>query len=159
MNKLLHMDSCFDDIYNRNVDTVYRVCYMYMKNKYDTEDMVQTTFLKFLKSNPLFENRNHEKAWFIVTASNTCKNHFFSWHFKNIENKEIEIADKQNNDEVLEAVQSLSNKYKTVIYLYYYEGYNTAEISKLLNINESTIRTHLLKGRRYLQKILGSEGL
>ena len=32
--------------YNRQVDTVYRVCYSFMKNKADTEDMVQETFLR-----------------------------------------------------------------------------------------------------------------
>ncbi|NLM60949.1 MAG: helix-turn-helix domain-containing protein, partial [Clostridiales bacterium] len=42
-------------------------------------------------------------------------------------------------------------KYKTAIYLYYYEGYTTAEIAKILNKNQSTIRGYLLKGRELLK--------
>ena len=33
------------EIYNRQVDTVYRICFSFMKNTQDTEDMVQETFL------------------------------------------------------------------------------------------------------------------
>ena len=35
-------------IYNRQVDTVYRICFSFMKNTADTEDMVQETFLRLL---------------------------------------------------------------------------------------------------------------
>jgi len=62
-----------EDIYNRHVDTVYRVCFMFMKNKQETEDAVQTTFLKLMNSNIAFKDEAHEKAWLIVTASNVCK--------------------------------------------------------------------------------------
>ena len=63
----------FIEIYSRQVDTVYRVCYSFMKNKADTEDLVQETFLKLLSTKKEFENERHERAWLIVTASNACK--------------------------------------------------------------------------------------
>ena len=37
------------EIYDRQVDTIYRVCRMYMKNHQDTADMVHNTFLSLLK--------------------------------------------------------------------------------------------------------------
>ena len=40
----------FLNIYSRQADTVYRVCYSFMKNRSDTEDMVQETFLRLLAS-------------------------------------------------------------------------------------------------------------
>lgn len=49
---------------------------MYMKNKYDTEDMVQSTFVKLMNSKKEFTNTEHEKAWLIRTAINTCKDHY-----------------------------------------------------------------------------------
>ena len=62
------------EIYNRQVETVYRICYSFMKNNTsDTEDMVQETFLRLIRSGALFETEEHEKAWLIVTASNLCK--------------------------------------------------------------------------------------
>ena len=60
-------------IYNRNVDAVYRVCYSFMKNRADAEDLTQETFLKLLAEERSFENDRHEKAWLIVTASNLCR--------------------------------------------------------------------------------------
>lgn len=61
------------EIYSRNLDTVYRVCWLYMKNKSDTEDAVSDTFVKLMRSDMKFKNREHEKAWLIVTAENVCK--------------------------------------------------------------------------------------
>ena len=43
---LQRTDREITELYQRHVDTVYRVCYSYMKNRADTEDMVQDTFIK-----------------------------------------------------------------------------------------------------------------
>ena len=70
-------------IYDRQVDTVYRVCYAFMKNKAEAEDMTQETFLRLMTCDQVFENRRHEKAWLIVTASNLCKDSLKKWWRKN----------------------------------------------------------------------------
>lgn len=150
-------NSDFENIYNRNVETVYRICFVYMKNKTDAEDMTQNTFIKYLRYNPNFESLEHEKAWFIVTSTNICKNHFKSWWNKNITlDDEFEVKTNDKKDETLELVLNLPTKYKQVIYMHYYEGYSTVEIAKLLDMNESTIRTYLLKGRKILKDKIGS---
>ena len=46
MASSLRADEEFVEIYNRHVDTVYRVCFSFMKNAADTEDMMQEIFLK-----------------------------------------------------------------------------------------------------------------
>ncbi len=61
------------EIFNRQVDTVYRICFSFVKNAADTEDMVQETFLRLLSRKVIFQSEEHEKAWLIVTASNLCK--------------------------------------------------------------------------------------
>ncbi len=153
----MNLHSEFDIIYDRNVDLVYRICFIYMKNKVDSEDMTQNTFMKYLRYKPKFENVKHEKAWFIVTATNICKNHFKSWWNKNTNLKdELEVAITDKDNEIIETITSLPKKYKQVIYMFYYEGYKTKEISTILNINESTIRSHLQKGRNMLKEKLGS---
>ena len=73
MASLLRTDEEIMDIYNRQVDTVYRVCFSFMKTRTDTEDMVQETFLRLMSSGTEFQSEKHEKAWLIVTASNLCK--------------------------------------------------------------------------------------
>lgn len=62
-----------------------------------------------------------------------------------------------SHDNIWQQVLSLPNKYKMVIYLYYYEGYSTDEISELLKIKSSTIRTRLCRARKRLKIILEEE--
>ncbi|MEG2322229.1 MAG: sigma-70 family RNA polymerase sigma factor [Bacilli bacterium] len=157
VSSLERTDKEFISIYNRHINTVYRVCFMYLKNKHDTEDACQTTFTKLLKYCGNFESVEHEKAWLIVTATNTCKNYFKTWYWRNtIITDEFEVTSKEEQN-ILEDVLKLPFKYKKIIYLYYYEGYSTVEIAKLLNTCESTIRSQLHYGRQLLKAILGGD--
>ncbi len=157
MNLVKSWDNKFESVYERNVDSVYKISYMYVKNKSDAEDLVQNTFMKYLKSNPEFSNLSHEKAWFIVTTSNTAKNHFKTWWNRNaVITYEHEKGVVDSTNETLEYVLNLPNKYKEIVYMFYYEGYTTKEISSMINKNESTIRTDLSKARNLLKQKMGS---
>ena len=107
----------FIETYNRHVDMVYRVCYSFMKNQTDTEDMVQETFLRLLSNQKKFADERHEKAWLIVTASNLCKDTLKKWWRTN-ENIEDypDLPQKTNGSSaVMEAILSLSDDYKTAV--------------------------------------------
>ena len=56
--------------------------------------------------------------------------------------------------EVLDAVMALPVKYKEVVWLHYYEGYQTAQIAQLLGMKESTVRSNLARGREKLKVVL-----
>ena len=58
-------------------------------------------------------------------------------------------------DSVLEAILQLPEDYKDAVYLYYYEGYSTAEIAKLSRCPESTVRSRLMRAKKKLQVLLG----
>ena len=64
----------------------------------------------------------------------------------------IPDTEEPANNDVYMAILDLPDKYKTVIYLYYYEGYKTHEIAEILHKPSSTIRNHLTEARRYLKK-------
>ena len=149
----------FKEIYDRNVDAVYKVSFSYMKNKHDAEDVVQDTFVQLIRKNPQFENEKHERAWLIVIASNLCKNSLKSWKRKNedIEDYESELIEENKQDDTLQIVLNLPEKYKTVIYLYYYEGYSSIEIAKAMDKKESTVRSLLKRGRDILKIQIGGE--
>lgn len=154
---LLRTDEEFIQIYDKYLDTVYRVCFMYLKNKSDTEDAVQSTFIKYLEYKGEFKNENHLKGWLIITASNYCKNHLSHWFRKVININKIEespIYDFEDRNYILDKILSLPQKYKLVIYMYYYEGYSIKEISEKTNINESTVRSHLHRGRNLLKNFI-----
>lgn len=140
MDSSLRTDEEIEEIYNRHVDTVYRVCYSFMKNASDAEDMVQETFLKLIAENKQFQSESHEKAWLIVTASNTCKDLLKSWRRKveNIDNHpSLAHTEPFLEEDMLSVILSLPIKYKEVVYLYYYEGYRTPEIAKMLHCTVS----------------------
>ena len=112
-----------------------------------------------MNSNVSFKDEAHEKAWLIVTASNICKNNLKHWFRSKRSDYDDYLNHLRHIDsydfEVLEEVLSLPTKYKTVIYLYYYEGYSSVEISRTLGVKESTIRSWLYRGRKLLKKSLG----
>jgi len=155
MDSSLYLDGEIAEIYHRQFPTVYRVCLSFMKNAEDAEDMVQETFLKLISCEKQFESEKHERAWLIVTASNTCKNELRRWK-RGLENIRVlsqeENIVQKNEDNILEWIMTLPVKCKQVIYLYYYEGYRTSEIASMLHCSESTVRNQLLRGRRLLKK-------
>ena len=159
-NSLLRTDEEIAEIYERHKRTVYRVCFAYMKNTADTEDAVQDTFFRLIKAGPAFENTEHEKAWLIRTATNVCKNAVRHWWRKreNIEDlRDVLPAEETEPDRTIQTVLELPGRYKTAVYLYYYEGYTGAEIAKLLKKPQSTIRNYLHEARIMLRERLGED--
>lgn len=140
---------------------IYRICYAYMKNTADTEDLVQDTFIQLIKKQPLFKNAEHEKAWLIRVATNLCKNKLKHWwrkkrtYFETLD--PMQGPENLEINEVLQVILDLPDKYKTAIYLYYYEGYNSVEIAEILGKPPSTIRSHLSESRQILKEKLGGE--
>ena len=131
---------------------------MMLKNSSETEDATQNVFIKFMRDDKEFETDEHLKAWLIVTAQNECKNmlkHWFRSKRDNIDDvPESTYVDDDSKKYLLEKVFSLDEKYRLPIYLYYYEGYSTSEISEILNAKHSTIRTYMAKGREKLKQLL-----
>lgn len=157
---LSRTDKEIAQIYSRHIKTIYHVCFAYMKNSSDTEDAVQDTFLKMIRSGKVFENEEHEKAWLIRTASNVCKDILKAWWRKRenlADYDQLYGTDGIEVDDTIKVVLSLPDKYKTVVYLYYYEGYTSVEIAKILHKPQSTIRNYLHEARNVLREQLGSD--
>ena len=154
----MRTDQELTQLYYRHVDTVWRICYSFMKNKADTEDMVQETFLRAFSWDKPFQSEEHEKAWRIVTASNLCKDTLKRARRRDEPLEEHgELTAPQHSSEVLEAVLALPEDYKAAVYLYYYEGRSAKEIASLLNCPQATVRTRLARARRRLKQMLGGE--
>jgi RNA polymerase sigma-70 factor (ECF subfamily) len=136
---------------------------MYMKNKADSEDMTQNTFMKlamFSQNGDIFESHKHETAWLIKTAINLCKN-----SLKSLWNRRIafdELIDSPGGgipepDETLVKLMKLPANLKNALYLHYYEGYSTAEIAVMMGKTEINVRGYLHRGRKALKKQIETE--
>ena len=134
---------------------------IHLKNYADTEDIFQTVFLKYVLSSVAFESREYEKAWFIRVTVNACKDllkSFFRSRTVSLEEIMEQPAQLSTDDrEVLEAVLSLPQKYKDVVYLHYYEGYTAPQISRILGKNKNTVYTLLTRSRQLLREKLGGD--
>lgn len=135
---------------------------IHLKNYADTEDIFQTVFLKYVLSSVLFESEEHEKAWFIRVTINACKDLLKSF-FRSRTAPLDEIMEQPaklppDHREVLEAVLSLPQKYRDVVYLHYYEDYTAPQISRILGKNVNTIYTLLNRSKQLLREKLGGDG-
>lgn len=143
-------------------DMVKRICFLHLKNEYDTEDIFQNVFIKYLLYEGNFENPEHEKAWFARVTMNLCKDFLKSAFRKNTVSMEYlsentPAAQDEEKREVLSAVLSLPEKYKNAVYLHYFEGYTAAEIGKIIGKKENSVYTLLARAREKLKKILGGD--
>ena len=148
------------ELYNRHADTVWRVCFSFMGNHADAQDMLQETFLRLMRSEKRFESEEHEKAWLIVTASNVCKNALrrSGRETEDLDDHAELAAPERESTGLAEAILALPAVYKDVIYLHYYEGYRTEEIGRLLGRSSATVRSQLARARAKLKELLEEEG-
>ena len=151
----------FNELYKRNYTAIYRVCYIYMQNQQDAEDCTEDAFLKIISTGMTFNGEDHERVWLTVTASNICKDRLKHWWRKKpkdiADHEDIAAEEKDTDGDVLEAVKALPAKYKEVVILFYYEGYKTEEIAKLVKKPASTVRNLLRDARAKLRTALGGD--
>lgn len=149
-------DTELEEIYNRQMRTVWNVCYPYFMNEHDTADAVQETFLRLVQGGKNFRDSDHEKAWLITTARNVCKD-----ELKRARRRDVPLeaaaetaAAERERDETMVLLHALPENYRMVLYLYYYEDIPTEQIARLLGRRESTVRTWLRRGRMLLKERL-----
>ncbi len=140
---------------------VRRICLMHLKNQADSEDIFQTVFLKYVLSSAVFENEEHEKAWFVRVTINACKDLLKSF-FRSRTVPLDELTDlpadtSADTRDVLDAVLSLPEKYRDAVYLHYYEGYTAPEIGHIMKKNVNTVYSLLTRSKKLLQERLGGD--
>jgi RNA polymerase sigma factor (sigma-70 family) len=143
---------------NAYADAILRLSYSYLKNTDDAQDICQTVFVKLLSEPREFESAEHERAYILRMASNACKDLLKSpWRKRTCGLETVlEVpAPEAADGSVLAAVNALPANYRTVIYLFYYEGYQAAEIASVLGVPTATVHTRLARGRAKLKDILG----
>lgn len=140
---------------------LFRISYSILLNEQDAEDALQETFIRYMTKAPLFRDSEHEKAWLIRVVTNLSKNMTrFRLHQSAHSTDELQSIGIDENDKgVFEAVMHLPVKYRTVLDLYYIEGYKANEIAGILGISDAAVRKRLQYGRMLLKKELERSGL
>jgi len=147
-----------EETVTRNEDRLFRTALAILGGKADAEDIVQDVFVTLVEKQPHFVSPEHEAAWLMRVTVNACKSRLRSYWWKKSEPLLDDYpAQTDEQLDLMETVLSLPPKYRTVIHLYYYEGYSTHEIAALTDQKGSTVREQLTRARRMLRKFLEGE--
>ena len=139
---------------------IYRLALVRTRTKENAEDVYQEVFLRLSKKMPEFESEEHEKAWLVVTASNICKSLLRRKHRTEVSIDAVpQYLGAYDNapSELLQIILTMPEKYKLVIYLYYYEGYSQRQIAEILHISRSAVQTRMDRARQQLRKELSED--
>ena len=139
---------------------LYKICFMILKDEQDTKDVLQETFLAYMTKAPRFHSEEHKKAWLIKVSQNKCRE-FLRFHKKHagIPLEEVEESMRitggldVEDREKLRLIWNLNPKLKSVVILYYVEGYSIKETAKMLNISEVATKKRLQRARNVLSDL------
>jgi len=140
-------------------NSILQYAYSYLHNRSDAEEVLQDTLIQFLKTAPVFESREHEKAWLLRVTGNLSKNRIRYNAVRKTDELQEKLVAEQREDLsfVWDAVKSLPETYREVVHLFYHEGYSTKQIAAILGKNETTVRSNLHRGRAKLKEVLKEE--
>lgn len=145
------------ELFRKYSDDVFRLAFSYAGSRPDAEDIVQSVFLKLAEGRRGPEP-GKEKAWLLTCAANACKNHLRSFWHRNVGELDESVVLQDREDWALyAAVMALPPKYRAVVHLYYYEGYDQGEIGEILHISRTAVQTRMSRGRNMLKKELSDD--
>jgi len=150
----MYYPDCPKDVIYRYQDTIYRIAFTYCRNSSDAQDIAQEVFVRYLEKPPKLKSEEHLKAWLIRVTINAAKSLLTSSWLKKVvplsDHEPISTDDSSSMD-TYHAVMSLSEKYRSVIMLYYFEGYSVGEIAQILGRTETAVQTQLGRARAMLK--------
>ena len=145
-------------VINKYSDMLYKICFVILKNEQDVQDVLQETFLSYHTKKPEFESAEHKKAWLIKVSQNKCRE-FLRFHKRHAAVSldsidETACITRGLNDEekdLLSLVWSLNYNLKSVVILYYIEGYSIEETAGMLGLSVSAAKKRLERARKKLR--------
>jgi RNA polymerase sigma-70 factor (ECF subfamily) len=159
-------------IYDLFCKQLYFTSYRIVGNSFDAEEIMHDTLLKYFKLQILFDSDKECERW----LKRVCINLSIDRYRK--KNRELftllpeeKMASLNETDEHLQdigdnngitpaiikkAIESLADGYRIILTLFLFEGYDYQEISKILNINEVTVRSQYMRGKKRLRELLSN---
>lgn len=154
-------DALFSQEMESMSSTLFRIAFSILRNYADCEDAVQNTILKAYQNLDTLKERAYFRTWTVRILKNECftllkrQQTLVPLSGQPEINYEMEVPDLDLN----RAFDMLSPDERLTVTLYYYEGFKTAEIAKLTDVSESTVRSRLFRARAELKEQLSERSL
>ena len=151
-------------LYRQYCDGMYVVAMRFVKNADDAEDVLQESFIKAFQKIHQFKGDVTFGAWLKKIVVNKSIDFLKSKkqdmltldesYMQPVDNEDWTVDEGISIEEVKEAIEKLSDKYKYVVMMFLIEGFDHKEIAEVLDIEETTCRTRLLRGKGQLKELL-----
>lgn len=162
------------DIYNTLSPKLLGICRRYIKDIATAEDIVQDSFIVAIQKENVLKNKEALKGWLCKIVINRAINHLKSenkisststdnfefiddttdMNTLELDKKSAILASDFSHEDLLEAIDSLSENHKTVFNLYIIDQFSHFEISELLKISVGTSKSSLSRARKNIQQFL-----
>ena len=158
--KKSNINEDIEPVIRRYSDMLFRMCFLILKNEQDVKDVLQETFIRYLTKKPVFQAEEQRKTWLIKVSQNKCKE-FLRFHkrhsytpLEEVENS-VMITDGigYESRETMAVIWNLEPKLKSVVILYYLEGYSVKKTAELLSISEAAAKKRLQRAREKMQAL------
>ena len=145
------------------INDMYKLAYSYLKNEEDAKDILQDAAIDIYISMKKLKKEESLKQWVEQIVVNKCKKYFnrkekneIPIDFHNMENY-IEpvnnVLETENNLDFNLLISKLDEEERMVVILYYNDKYKIKEISKILKMNENTVKVKLHRARKKIEKM------
>ncbi len=154
-------NNSFEMLVTAHTDTMYRISMSMLKSEDDAQDAIHETVLIAYQNRNKLRQERYFGTWLIRILINQC-NKMLKEHkrFESLGDRLPDITSRDNpyiSVEIGEAIDSLPEKIRLAVILYYVEDYSIKEIKGILHIPEGTVKSRLNKGRRLLKEYLGDQ--
>ncbi len=156
----------FNKLYEKYKKLVYAIAFSILKNKEDSEDVVQKVYIKIWKIDKQKLPRNNESCWLYSMTKNEAIDlikykkillDIDELYYISEENKELnEVIDRDSYNRI---ISKLNSQEQEIISLKILSNLSFKEISQILNIPESTVKWKYYKSIHTLKLLLGNLGM
>ena len=157
----------FDIMYGLYARRLYEFCLRYNKSPYDSEDIVQETFVKLWQNRANLKDADSLGPYLITTSKNLLINSFKKRVNSNLYLDYVTYIDAmrtENTDSALDfnefmilvdkKIKQLPQTQQKVIRLSRFEDLSNKEICEVLNLKDQTVRNQLSMGLKHLRELL-----
>lgn len=153
-------------LFDQHAKKMLALCYRYV-NDYDTaHDLMQDGFIKVFQNLERFRFESNLGAWIRTIMVNNCLGYLRKEKrlLKSslddelqIQSNDANMLDKLEIDFILRSISQLPDTLRTVINMYAIEGYSYSEIAVTLEIEESSVRSHVFRARKHLSYLINKQ--
>ncbi|MEB3103746.1 RNA polymerase sigma factor SigW [Ferviditalea candida] len=172
--------NAFSELVDLYTDKIFHLANRMLGNRQEAEDIVQETFLRVYKNLGKYDPNQKFSTWIYRIATNLCidrlrrRKHQYSLDAEVADGEGIDWHAMLASDEpgpeqrlilseiqlqMRKAIEALPEKYKSVVILRYLHDLSLQEISEILDIPVTTIKTRVHRGREFLRRKLEQDKL